>query len=66
MQADCVANDLEILKPRSWRVVIDGVGDEYEWPKKRRGVVVAQLWSARVGIAVGLGNDVMHRYISAA
>jgi hypothetical protein len=45
---------------------MDGVGEEYEWPKKWRGRWVVQLLSASCRIPVGLGNVVIHLYISVA
>ncbi len=45
---------------------MDGVGEEYEWPKKRQGWWVVQLLLASCRIPVGLGNVVIRLYISVA
>jgi hypothetical protein len=45
---------------------MDGVGEEYEWPKKRQGRWMVQLLLASCRIPVGLGNVVIHLYISVA
>ncbi len=45
---------------------MDGVGEEYEWPKKRRGWWMVQLLSASCRIPVGLENVVIRLYISVA
>ncbi len=45
---------------------MDGVGEEYEWPKKRQGRWMVQLLLASCRIPVGLGNVVIRLYISAA
>jgi hypothetical protein len=38
---------------------MDGVGEEYEWPKKRQGWWMVQLLLARCRIPVRLGNVVI-------
>jgi hypothetical protein len=43
---------------------MDGVGEEYEWPKKQQGWWMVQLLSVSCRIPVGLGNVVIHLYIS--
>ncbi len=45
---------------------MDGVGEEYEWPEKWQGWWMVQLLSASCRIPVGLGNVVIHLYISVA
>jgi hypothetical protein len=45
---------------------MDGVGEEYECPKKWRGRWVVQLLSASCRIPVGHGNVVIRLYISVA
>jgi hypothetical protein len=45
---------------------MDGMGEEYELPKKRRGWWVVQLLSASCRIPVGLGNVLIRLYISVA
>ena len=45
---------------------MDGVGEEYEWPKKCRGQWMVQFLLARCRILVGLGNVVIRLYISVA
>jgi hypothetical protein len=45
---------------------MDGVGEEYEWPKKQQGWWVVQLLSVSCRIPVGLGNVVIRLYISVA
>jgi hypothetical protein len=44
---------------------MDGVREEYERLKKRRGQWMVQLLSASCRIPVGLGNVVIYLYISA-
>ncbi len=39
----CAAKDLEMHSPMASRVEMDGVGDEYEWPKKWQGQWMVQL-----------------------
>jgi hypothetical protein len=45
---------------------MDGVGEEYEWPKKWQGWWVVQLLLASCRIPVRLGNVVIRLYISVA
>ncbi len=59
-------NELDIQRPRSWSVDIEGVGEVYECPKKCLFLVSDQMLFAWGKIPVELGKVVIHWYISVA
>jgi hypothetical protein len=52
----CEANALERHRPTSWSVVMEGVGEMYEWSKN---------WHS-FRMSLGLGKVMIHEYITVA